>query len=266
MLDYLFVPGTTHGKLLIRNLRIEAKVMLVLCTHNVIPRRHDKVEVRFAEVPVVYMLLHGSPLVPFQFLVLNNIWIRQNSGERKIVPHCRLITALMKLYAAIRVEDKGSYKRFKPFDIQHLGPGSEYKESEIYHKLKSDGKRWRASKVDARPLQPGEADEPESSDGDESGDDDYRVDTFIVDIEMRGAGPSGGVNGVGTQSGYIGSAFDYARQPYDSYWAHSGNMEQVVEQRRPPTFVVWSEPNQMLFDQQTYMGASVERALKQSYD
>ncbi|KAL9999015.1 hypothetical protein Hdeb2414_s0002g00063151 [Helianthus debilis subsp. tardiflorus] len=43
-------------------------------------------------------------------------------------------------------------------------------------------------------------------------------------------------------------------------------MEQVVEQRRPPRFSDCSEPNQMLFDQQTYMGASVERALMQSYD
>ncbi|KAJ0795463.1 hypothetical protein HanPI659440_Chr04g0150781 [Helianthus annuus] len=107
ILDYLFVPGTTHEKLLRRNLRIEAKLMLVLCTHNVIPRRGDKVEVRFAEVPVLYMLLHGSPLVPFQFLVLNNIWIGRNSGERKIIPHCRLSTALMKLYGAIGAEDKG---------------------------------------------------------------------------------------------------------------------------------------------------------------
>ncbi|MFS8034873.1 hypothetical protein Hanom_Chr17g01586311 [Helianthus anomalus] len=30
MLDYLFVPGTTHGKLFRRNLRIEVKLMLVL--------------------------------------------------------------------------------------------------------------------------------------------------------------------------------------------------------------------------------------------
>ncbi|KAM0067002.1 hypothetical protein Hdeb2414_s0002g00055771 [Helianthus debilis subsp. tardiflorus] len=42
ILDYLFIPGTTHGKLLRRNLRIEAKLMLVFCTHNVIPRRGDK--------------------------------------------------------------------------------------------------------------------------------------------------------------------------------------------------------------------------------
>ncbi|MFS7902963.1 hypothetical protein Hanom_Chr01g00018001 [Helianthus anomalus] len=61
MLDYLFLLGTTHGKLLRRNLRIEVKLMLVLCTHNVIPRRGDKMEVRFLEVPVLYMLMHGLP-------------------------------------------------------------------------------------------------------------------------------------------------------------------------------------------------------------
>ncbi|KAJ0700209.1 hypothetical protein HanOQP8_Chr10g0365101 [Helianthus annuus] len=237
MLDYLFIPGTTHGKLLRRNLRIEAKLMLVVCTQNVILRRVNKVEVRFAEVPVLYMLLHGSPLVPFRFLVLNNIWIGRNSGERKIIPHCRLITALLKLYGAIGSEDKGSYKRFKPFDLMNLGPGWEYKESERYHKLKSDGQRWRALK-----------------------------DTFTVDVEMGGAGPSGGVQGVGTQSRYMGSAFDYAQQLYDQYWAHSGTMEQVVERRQPPMFVDWSDSNQMLFDHQTYMGASMERALKQNYD
>ncbi|KAJ0624970.1 hypothetical protein HanOQP8_Chr01g0037571 [Helianthus annuus] len=160
--------------------------MLVLCTHNVIPRRGDKMEVRFLKVPVLYMLMHGSPMVPFQFLVLNNIYIGRNSGERKIIPHCRLITALLKLYGTIRAEDKGSYKRFKPFDIQHLGSGWKYKESERYHKLKSDGKRWRALKAGARPLRPGEADEPETSDDEVSGDDDYREDTFIVDVEMGG--------------------------------------------------------------------------------
>ncbi|KAJ0810181.1 hypothetical protein HanPI659440_Chr01g0023781 [Helianthus annuus] len=170
MLDYLFVPDTTHGKLLRSNLRIEAKLMLILCTHNVIPRRGDKME--------------------------------------KDCSHCRLITALLKKSGAIGAEVKGSYKRFKPFDIQHLGSGWEYKESERYHKLKTKGKRWRALKVDARPLRPGEADEPETSDEEVSGDDDYREDTFTVDVEMEGAGPSGSVRGAGMQSGYVGSAFD----------------------------------------------------------
>ncbi|MFS7976957.1 hypothetical protein Hanom_Chr10g00898471 [Helianthus anomalus] len=189
-----------------------------------------------------------------------------NIGERKIVPHYRLITTLVKLHGAIGAEDKVSYKRFKPLDIQHLGSGWEYKESERYHKLKTDGKRWRALKADARPLRPVEADEPETSDDEVSGDDDYRDDTFTVDVEMGGADPNSGVHGAGMQSGYIGSAFDFAQQPYDPYWAHTENMGQVIEDRRPPTFGDWSEPNQMLFDQQTYMGASMERALKQSYD
>ncbi|KAJ0899180.1 hypothetical protein HanRHA438_Chr08g0365441 [Helianthus annuus] len=265
MLDYLFLPGTTHGKLFRRNLRMEAKLLLVLCTHNVIPRRGDKMEVRFQEVPILYMLMHGSPMVPFRFLVLNNIWLSQNTRERKIVPHYRLITALLKKYGAIEAEEKGSYKRFKPFDIKNLGQGWEYKESERYHKLKTDGRWWRVLKVDARPLRPGEADEPEMTDEEVSGDDDYREDTFMVDALMEGAGP-GGVHGAGVQSGYVGSAFDYAQQPYDPYWTHTGNMGQIIEQRRPPTFGDWTEPNQMLFDQQTFMGASMERALKQSYD
>ncbi|MFS7929691.1 hypothetical protein Hanom_Chr04g00335521 [Helianthus anomalus] len=97
--------------------------MLVLCTHNVIPQRGDKMEVRFQEVPILYMLMHGSPMVPFMFLLLNNIWLNRNSVERKIVPHCRLITVLLKKYGAIGAEEKGSYKRFKPFEIQHLGSG-----------------------------------------------------------------------------------------------------------------------------------------------
>ncbi|KAF5798330.1 hypothetical protein HanRHA438_Chr07g0302131 [Helianthus annuus] len=246
MFDYLFLPGTTLGKLFRRNLRMEAKLLLVLCTHNVIPRRGDKMEVRFQEVLILYMLMHGSPMVPFRFLVLNNIWISRNSGERKIVPHYRLITALLKKYGAIRAEDKGSYKR--------------------YHKLKTDGRRWRVLKADTRPLRSGEADEPEVSEEEVSGDDDYREDTFTVDGPMGGAGPSGSVHGVGVQSGYVGSAFDYAQQPYDPYWAHTGNVGQIIEQRRPPTFGEWYEPNQMLFDQQTYMGASMERAFKQSFD
>ncbi|MFS7949515.1 hypothetical protein Hanom_Chr06g00572491 [Helianthus anomalus] len=236
------------------------------CLTTSLSRAGNKVEVRFAEVLVLYMLMHGSPVVPFRFLVLNNIWIGRNTGERKIVPHCRLITALLKLYRAIGAEEKGSYKRFKPFDIQHLGSGWEYKESERYHKLKTDGKRWRALKADARPLRPGKVDEPETSDDEVSGDDAYREDTFTVDVEMGGVGPNSGVHGAGMQSSYIGSAFDYAQQPYDPYWAHTGNMGQVIEQRRPPTFSDWSEPNQMLFDQQTYMGASMEKALNQSYD
>ncbi|KAJ0751618.1 hypothetical protein HanPI659440_Chr09g0314851 [Helianthus annuus] len=265
MLDFLFLPGTTHGKLYRSNLRMEAKLLLTLCMYNVVPRRGDNMEVWHQEVPILYVRMHGSPKVPFRFLVLNNIWLGKNSGERKIIPHFRLITTLLKKYGAIKGDEIGSYKRFRPFDLKNLGPGWNYTESERFHKLKTDGRRWRALKVDARPLRPGEAEEPETSDDEVSGDDDYHEDTFMVDAQIEGAGQAG-VQGAGVQSGYVGSAFDYAQQAYDPYWAHSGNMGQIIEQRRPPTFGEWSEPNQMLFDQQTFMGASMERAIKRSYD
>ncbi|MFS8015910.1 hypothetical protein Hanom_Chr15g01362271 [Helianthus anomalus] len=82
---------------------------------------------------------------------------------RKIIPRCRLITTLLKMYGAIEQEDRGAPKSHKPFDLKKLGVGWKYQESERYHKLKSDGQRWRALKVDARPLNPGKADDPESA-------------------------------------------------------------------------------------------------------
>ncbi|KAJ0791865.1 hypothetical protein HanOQP8_Chr01g0010791 [Helianthus annuus] len=50
MLEALFLPGTYHGTHFRRNLKIEAKLLLMICIYNVIPRRGDKQEVRFPEV------------------------------------------------------------------------------------------------------------------------------------------------------------------------------------------------------------------------
>ncbi|KAF5778836.1 hypothetical protein HanRHA438_Chr12g0563591 [Helianthus annuus] len=88
MLEALFLPGTYHGTLYRKNLKIEAKLLLMICVCNVIPRRGDKQEVRFPEVPVLYSLLHGSPRFPFWFLVINNVWICQNKFGRNIIPYC----------------------------------------------------------------------------------------------------------------------------------------------------------------------------------
>jgi len=211
-LDALFLPGTTHGKLYRKNLKIEAKLLLIICQLNVMPRRGDKLEVRYPEVPVLYMFMKSTPLVPFWFLVMHNIWLSRNSSERKIIPHCRLITALLKKYGSIEVEDKGSYKRIKPLDLRNLGPGWEYKETERDHRLKSDGQGWRELKKDARPLRPGEVEDSDSEEEAPSGEEDYHVD---VDVATGGSGPSSGGLGWGTQSGYLGSAFDYAQQPYE---------------------------------------------------
>ncbi|MFS7984009.1 hypothetical protein Hanom_Chr11g00981511 [Helianthus anomalus] len=88
-------------------------------------------------------------------------------------------------------------------------------QSERYHKLKSQGQRWRALKLGARDLLPGEPDEPESDvEGVPSGDEDYADE------------PQGGANvGFGGFGGGHGGMFyDYAQQSYEPGWAYSGSM------------------------------------------
>ncbi|KAF5818127.1 hypothetical protein HanXRQr2_Chr02g0061231 [Helianthus annuus] len=123
MLEALFLPGTFHGTIYRRNLKIEAKLLLMICIYNVIPRRGDKQEVRFPKVPILYSLLHGSPRFPFRYVVMNNVWICRNKVGRNIIPYCRIITGLLKLFKAIIPEDKGATKRHKPFDIRRMGVG-----------------------------------------------------------------------------------------------------------------------------------------------
>ncbi|KAL8249514.1 hypothetical protein R6Q59_006382 [Mikania micrantha] len=223
MLKALFLPGTWHGTLYRKNLKIEAKLLLMICVCNVIPRRGDKAEVRFPEVPVLYSLLHGSPCFPFRFLVLNNVWICRNKVGRSIIPHCRIITALLKMYGVI--------------------------ESERYHKLKCEGQRWRALKVDARVLQSDEVDEPESDDEPASKDEDYVDEPNAEEMDVD-----------------QGGLFDYSSHPCEPNWAHQGTMQEVVASQRPPRFSSWSTSDRTFFDHQTWMGASMEQALKYNFD
>jgi len=162
MLEALFLPGTYHGTLYRKNLKIEAKLLLAIIVLNVIPRRADKREVRFSEVPILYCLMNGSPKFPIRYLILHHVWMCRNSVGRRIIPYCRLITALLMQQKAITADDVGKNKRYKPLELKSLGIGWTYTQSERYHKLKSKGQRWRALKVDARRLLPGEQDEPES--------------------------------------------------------------------------------------------------------
>ncbi|KAJ0805134.1 hypothetical protein HanPI659440_Chr02g0046251 [Helianthus annuus] len=211
MLEALFLPGTFHGTLYRRNLKIEAKLLLMNCIYNVIPRRGDKQEVRFPK--------------------------------------------------AITPEDKGAAKRHKPFDIRRMGVGWTYDESERYHKLKLEGQRWRALKVDARALLPGEEDESESEDEPPSGDEDYADEPHGEHMNVDQGGPSRGhVHG--------GGFFDYTERSYEPNWADQGTMQEIIENQRPPAsvFDTWSGSERTFFDHQTWMGASMEQVLKHSFD
>ncbi|KAJ0576207.1 hypothetical protein HanIR_Chr05g0221661 [Helianthus annuus] len=165
----------------------------------------------------------------------------------------------MKQQKALTPEDRGLTKRHQPFTLDRLGNVWTYTQSERYHKLKSEGQRWRALKLGARELLPGEPDEPES---DEelvpSGDEDYADEPH--------GGANVGLGGFG--GGHGGMFYDYAQQPYEPGWAYSGSMQEVIESQRPPAsiFDTWSGSERSLFDQNTRNSASIERSLKHSFD
>ncbi|KAJ0927778.1 hypothetical protein HanRHA438_Chr04g0186771 [Helianthus annuus] len=121
MLAALFLPGTYSGILYRKNLKIEAKLLLTICILNVIPRRGDKEQVRYPEIPALYSLLNGSPRFPIRYLIMNHLWICRNKVGRSIIPYFRIITGLLKQFKAITSEDRGAMKRHKPFDIQKMG-------------------------------------------------------------------------------------------------------------------------------------------------
>ncbi|KAM0037851.1 hypothetical protein Hdeb2414_s0013g00408101 [Helianthus debilis subsp. tardiflorus] len=259
MLAVIFLPGTYSGILYRKNLKIEAKLLLAICLLNVIPRRGDKEQVRYPEVPVLYSLLHGSPRFPIRYLIIHHLWISRNKYGRDIVPYCRIITGLMKQQKAITSEDRGLTKRHQPFTLDKLGIGWTYTQSERYHKLKSKGQRWRALKLGARDLLPGEPDEPESDEGVvPSGDEEYADEPH--------GGENVGQGGYGR--GYGGMFYDYAQQSYESGWAYNGTMQEVIENQRPPAsiFDTWSGSERTLSDQNTTNSASIERSLKHSFD
>ncbi|KAJ0939568.1 hypothetical protein HanRHA438_Chr02g0062591 [Helianthus annuus] len=259
MLAALFLPGRYSGVLYRKNLKIEAKLLHTICLLNVIPRRGDKEQVRYPEIPVLYSLMHGSPRFPIRYLIMHHLWICRNKYGRDIVPYCRIITGLMKQQKALTSEDRGLTKRHQPFTLDRLGNVWTYTQSERYHKLKSEGQRWRALKLGARELLPGEPDEPES---DEelvpSGDEDYADEPH--------GGANVGLGGFG--GGHGGMFYDYAQQPYEPGWAYSGTMQEVIESQRPPAsiFDTWSGSERTLYDQNTRNSASIERSLKHSFD
>ncbi|KAD3067142.1 hypothetical protein E3N88_35022 [Mikania micrantha] len=161
MLQTFFEPGkwTTMRR---NNLRIEAKLLLAIIHMKVVPRRGDKTMVRHPEVPVLYALMIGGPKISFRYLAMLNIWEAHNNKEKNMIPHCKLIQALIRWYGLINDDDQEYMRKYHtPFRLNTLNTLTwEYKSSERYHRLKdvATGRVWDVLKVNARPLQPGEHD------------------------------------------------------------------------------------------------------------
>ncbi|KAM0002821.1 hypothetical protein Hdeb2414_s0005g00156311 [Helianthus debilis subsp. tardiflorus] len=145
MLKDVFEPGKGKEKKMKKEeLKLPLRLLLTFVQQNVMPRRSDR-------------------------------------AEKQLIPHCRLITALLKKYGAITGTSKFFMlpKGHAPFILEILGPyGWEYVKTDRYHKLKNAGRKWRGLRPDARMLLPGEEDEANSGDsvmGESDGEDAEEV-------------------------------------------------------------------------------------------
>ncbi|KAK9060314.1 hypothetical protein SSX86_021018 [Deinandra increscens subsp. villosa] len=265
MLSELFLSGRDLTILQREDLKLKPKLIHLIMTHNVMPRRGDKGVVRNPEVPILYALMHGTPLVSFRYLVIYNIWFSRNSKGRKIVPYCRLIATLLKKAKAITADSVGCGKRLSPFKLENLGVNWFYMETDTHYTLRnsSGDRKWSVSK---------EGDHEDSGDEEDTewGPPPPRVNVEEVnsgeDDEMHEQETTVGADVGGSRRIFGGSNFQYDRQELNPNWAHEGTMAEVIRNARPSFYGSWSGSTMVEFDHITRVGASQERAMKQMFD
>ncbi|KAJ0524648.1 hypothetical protein HanRHA438_Chr09g0379561 [Helianthus annuus] len=119
MLVELFEPGK-GGQMVRDDLKLPVRLMLLFVVQNVMPRRGDKKGIRKWEIPILYSLMTGRLKVSFTHLVMMNIWEARNSKGKKIIPHCWLITALLKKNGVFDMYNKATERDISPFTLRNL--------------------------------------------------------------------------------------------------------------------------------------------------
>ncbi|KAI3816175.1 hypothetical protein L1987_15866 [Smallanthus sonchifolius] len=77
------------------------KLLSLIAQFNVNPRLGDKVKVRHDEIRVLHALLTRGLKFSFRHMVMMNVCESRESLDRKMIPHYRLITALMRMQGAL---------------------------------------------------------------------------------------------------------------------------------------------------------------------
>lgn len=176
-----------------------------------------------------------------------------------------MITALLKRAGVITSDSVGQTKRFGPFNVQNLGINWVYGESDTHYMLKNAtrDRKWSVLKDDNNNNNSGEETGSEDDDNEES-EEEAEMDEGNR-AEMPGS--SGANTGSPRDRWAQGGTFSqYDRQPLDLNWAFGGDMQEVIRRARPSTYEAWMGPTQATYDHITRVGASQERALKQTYD
>ncbi|KAM0051816.1 hypothetical protein Hdeb2414_s0007g00240961 [Helianthus debilis subsp. tardiflorus] len=102
------------------DLRQFPKLLSSLTCCNILPRTSDISQIRNCDVRVLHALCTGFPTMSFKQMVLHNIWEARISGDRKTIPHFKLITALLVNVGVITETSKSYKPGVTPFTRDHI--------------------------------------------------------------------------------------------------------------------------------------------------
>ncbi|KAJ0760343.1 hypothetical protein HanOQP8_Chr04g0136871 [Helianthus annuus] len=102
------------------NLKPKVRLLLSYLLTNVTPRTGDRVAVRKWELSVLYALMTGQLHLSFRQLVIMHVWQARNQKNKKLIPHARLLSALLEKHGALRPEEYAFRKPHTIFALEDV--------------------------------------------------------------------------------------------------------------------------------------------------
>ncbi|MFS7951018.1 hypothetical protein Hanom_Chr07g00590071 [Helianthus anomalus] len=174
-------------------MNILPKLCAVIAGHNVIPLLGDKGKGRLYELRVLCALVAGTERLSLRHLIISNVWESRNSYDRCFIPHCRLITHLMRVQGCVGNNIYHVHKTHRLLSLNGIDKKDwRYTLNNTHHVLKDrvTGQSLKGQRDDVPPIDEieeemedveDEVEESEESDGDEI---DRKMGQYKKEIEV----------------------------------------------------------------------------------
>ncbi|KAJ0592065.1 hypothetical protein HanHA300_Chr03g0080581 [Helianthus annuus] len=142
-------------------------LLLSFVITNVAPRLGDRMAVRTLEIPVLYAIMTGQLRLSFQQLVMTHVWQCRNQKGKKLIPHVRLLSALLEKQEVLFPSE---YTFNKPHIMLLIADvckseGLKYVKTKFWHKVRfGDDTKVKVLQWGKEVPCPGEMDDQDSSD------------------------------------------------------------------------------------------------------
>ncbi|KAJ0675915.1 hypothetical protein HanRHA438_Chr12g0565361 [Helianthus annuus] len=165
------LPNYTEGEPYSRaHLSVEGKILQNISLENIMVRFGDRGKLRVWDLRVLHALLYGEPKLSWRHIVMMNIWDTRNQYKRKMIPHVRLISAMIAQQNQLPENSLWVLKAIDHFDFAKMRKGSKIWVEEA-------GQRYRVTDKDTGssymyPEEEGENEEMGEGDESEEGNEE----------------------------------------------------------------------------------------------